>query len=180
MPRQRLYSTAQLLQEWETDTKANCIEKTTDEITASQFNLLANTLGSSEYVDEKIPKNKTLVPPCWHHAYFPPRTQEHNLASDGYETSYFPPKPFSQRMWVGAQLDWSLENPLKVGDKVKMTTTLDRAQLRQGRMGDSAMVWIDKDIENEDGWSMRERRCLVYHPEQEKMSAPRGITGTFW
>ncbi|GAA5806414.1 hypothetical protein HPULCUR_011948 [Helicostylum pulchrum] len=177
LTRPRFYSTGQLLQQWEAETKSNCVETTWDEITGSQFNLLANTLGGSEYVDEKVPKEGTNVPPCWHHAYFPPRTQEGNLASDGYETSYFPPKPFSQRMWVGAKLDWNVENPLKVGDQVKMITALDRAELRQGRMGDSAMVWINKDIENEHGWSMREQRCLVYHPEQEKKSVvTRGIT----
>jgi hypothetical protein len=42
------------------------------------------------------------------------------------------------------------------------------------------MVWINKDIENEHGWAMREQRCLVYHPEQEKdgsVKSSRGVTG---
>lgn len=151
-----------------------------DEITTSQFNLLANTLSDTLFVDENTPKKGTVLPPCWHHVYFPPRTQEHNLADDGYETTYFPPKPFSQRMWVGAHMNWNLDNPLKVDDKAKMTTALDRAELRQGRLGDSAMVWINKDIENQHGWSMREQRCLVYHPEQKESSqssTSRGVTG---
>lgn len=177
MSKPRFYSTVQVLHDWETETKANCNETTFDEITGSQFNLLANTLGYSNFVDENIPQKGMIVPPCWHHVYFPPRTQEHNLAADGYETSYFPPKPFSQRMWVGAQLDWSLENPLCVGDQVKMKTGLDRAEVRHGRMGDSAMVWINKDIENQHGWSMREQRCLVYHPEQKSINVTRGLTG---
>ncbi|KAG2213430.1 hypothetical protein INT47_009104 [Mucor saturninus] len=174
----RHYSTVQVLRDWETKTKANGNEITFDEITGSQFNLLANTLGSSDFLNEKIPPKGTIVPPCWHHVYFPPRTQEPDLAADGYETSYFPPKPFSQRMWVGAQLTWSVDNPLRVGDQnVMMKTSLDHAEVRHGRMGDSAMVWINKDIENQHGWSMREQRCLVYHPEQPSANVARGLIG---
>ncbi|CAO3657153.1 unnamed protein product [Mucor hiemalis] len=170
----RCYSTVQLLREWENHTKATCNQTTYNEITPSQFNLLANTLNDSSYVNANTPKINTVLPPCWHHVYFPPRTLESDLADNGYETEYFPPKPFSQRMWVGAQMTWNLENPLKVGDTVKMETGLDHAELRQGRLGDSAMVWINKDIENQHGWSMREQRCLVYHQEQKEVSDSNG------
>ncbi|KAI8642755.1 hypothetical protein BD408DRAFT_343556 [Parasitella parasitica] len=139
------------------------------------MNLLGNTLDDDEFNSSRAPKKGTLVPPCWHHVYFPPRALESDLASDGYETEFFPPEPFSQRMWAGAKMNWSMKNPLKVGDQAQMTTILDHAELRQGRMGESAMVWINKDISNQHGWAMREQRCLVYHPKQINTSVSRGI-----
>ncbi|GAN04053.1 acyl-CoA dehydrogenase [Mucor ambiguus] len=139
------------------------------------MNLLGNTLGDDEIYSDAIPRKSTIVPPCWHHVYFPPRTLESDLAPDGYESEFFPPEPFSQRMWVGAKMDWNPKNPLRVGDEAHMTTALDRAELREGRMGESAMVWINKDISNQLGWSMREQRCLVYHPKQTTTNASRGI-----
>lgn len=153
---------------------------TKDDIIWSPLNLLGNTLDDANVNNQVVPEPGTVVPPCWHHVYFPPRTLEHNLASDGYESEYFPPKPFSQRMWVGAKMDWSHENPLKVGDQATMVTALDRAEVKVGRMGESAMVWINKDISNQKGWSMREQRCLVYLPEQvETSGTTRGIQGRY-
>ncbi|CAO0796616.1 unnamed protein product [Mucor circinelloides] len=172
----RWYSTShQILRDWESKTKTSCIQQTYDDITWSPMNLLGNTLGDNEIKNDTISKKGTIVPLCWHHVYFPPRTLEKNLAPDGYESEFFPPEPFSQRMWVGAKMDWSPKNPLRVGDEAHMTTALDHAELREGRMGESAMVWINKDISNQHGWSMREQRCLVYHPKQATTSATRGI-----
>ncbi|KAK4516910.1 uncharacterized protein ATC70_000237 [Mucor velutinosus] len=172
----RWYSSShQILRDWESKTKTSCIQQTYDDITWSPMNLLGNTLGDDEINNNTIPRNSALVPPCWHHVYFPPRTLESDLALDGYESEFFPPEPFSQRMWVGAKMDWNPANPLRVGDEAHMTTALDHAELREGRMGESAMVWINKDISNQMGWSMREQRCLVYHPKQATTSPPRGI-----
>lgn len=165
------------MRDWELTTKTSCIQQTYDDITWSPINLLGNTLGDNEINSGNIPKKSTLIPPCWHHVYFPPRTLESELALDGYETEFFPPEPFSQRMWVGAKMEWGAKNPLRVGDQAHMKTILDHAELRQGRMGESAMVWINKDISNQHGWSMREQRCLVYHPKQANASASRGIKG---
>lgn len=128
---------------------------------------------------QPVPKG-TPIPPCWHHIYFPPRTREVDLASDGYETDYFPPPPYSQRMWVGASMHWNQSNVLAVDDEATMSTSLDDAQEKHGRMGLSAMVWIKKDISNEKGFSMQENRCLVYHPPQphhQEAAVGRGIKG---
>ncbi|RCH99281.1 hypothetical protein CU098_000621, partial [Rhizopus stolonifer] len=165
----RTYST-QRIKEWEKQTKATVLT-TFDTISPSRYNLLANTLGHDAH--DQMPPSGTVIPPCWHHVYFPPRTQEHDLAHDGYETEFFPPPPFSQRMWVGARMTWNPSNPLKIDDQVKMVTQLDHAQVREGRLGESVMVWINKDIENQKGWSMQEQRCLVYHPPQEEANTTR-------
>ncbi|KAI9483791.1 MAG: hypothetical protein EXX96DRAFT_559696 [Benjaminiella poitrasii] len=149
----RYYTTLeQRLKLWESETKQQ-VKTTHDLITESPSDLLAKTLNS------ETPQQ--MLPPCWHHIYFPPRHIESELASDGYESDFFPPKPFEQRLWAGARYCWSPQNPLQLGDKATMTTRLDRIDLRRQ---DSVAVWVHKDIENERGWSMREERCLIYRP----------------
>ncbi|KAI8990148.1 hypothetical protein BDB01DRAFT_780181 [Pilobolus umbonatus] len=169
----------QLVKEWKEEIESNKNLNnfiTHDEITPSQINLLANTLNDTTWVNEVVPEKGSVVPPCWHHVYFPPRTLENDLAADGYETDFFPPKPYSQRMWVGASMTWSPDNKLRVGDKATMTTSLHQATPHTTRMGDSVLVWINKDIENKEGWSMREQRCLIYHPELKGVTVtPKSI-----
>ncbi|KAI8364418.1 hypothetical protein BD560DRAFT_333282, partial [Blakeslea trispora] len=168
--------TAQRVHEWERQTRQH-LSITHDQIVASPHNLLTNTLGTHEVNPTVLAPNGTILPACYHHVYFPPRTPESELAHDGYETDFFPPAPFSQRMWAGAELSWSQTNPLSIGDQAKMTTQLDTVQLSEGRMGESVKVWINKDIENQHGWCMRERRCLVYHPTQQGLSPTPPLRG---
>jgi 3-methylfumaryl-CoA hydratase len=77
-------------------------------------------------------------------------------------------------------MHWNQSNVLAVDDEATMSTSLDDAQEKHGRMGLSAMVWIKKDISNEKGFSMQENRCLVYHPPQphhQEAAVGRGIKG---
>ncbi|KAI9282356.1 hypothetical protein BY458DRAFT_537791 [Sporodiniella umbellata] len=161
-------STRALVQSWEEDNKKQTMI-THDTITGSRLELLSKTLGS--LYDPKA------LPPAWHHVYFPPQSQEEDLALDGYEREFFPPKPFSQRLWGGAGFKWNVANPLKVGDKIEMKTKLAKVDFKEGKHGESAIVWLNKDIYNHQGWSMREQRCLVYLCEQIKpASSSNGIT----
>lgn len=146
--------------------------KAVDVVTASPLNLLANTLNESAlpFKHNVMPESGTIVPATYHHVYFPPRTPEEALASDGYETDFVPPPPYVQRLWGGAELTFSSTNPLRVGDSVTMTTTVDRVEQRAES---SVFVWLNKDIYNTHGWSMREKRCLVYlHQDASPSSRP--------
>ncbi|KAI7904171.1 uncharacterized protein BX663DRAFT_419157, partial [Cokeromyces recurvatus] len=142
----------QQLKSWETKVKQQAVTSH-DDITWSPLNLLAKTLNSTYMT--------SVVPPCWHHIYFPSRLTESELANDGYDTLFLPPKPFEQRLWAGARFQWSPTNVLQVGDKAMMKTHLDHMDIQRQ---DSVAVWINKDISNENGWSMSEQRCLVYFP----------------
>ncbi|KAG0173793.1 hypothetical protein DFQ28_008128 [Apophysomyces sp. BC1034] len=143
-----------LVEAWKVKLPAEVVEH--DTLVESPVNLLAHTL------NEPIPR--TIVPATWHHVYFPPRTPENALAADGYETEFCPPPPFVQRLWAGAHLTWSKANPLKIGDSCSMNTTLERVDYYPHN--DSLFVYLNKDIMNAQGWSMREQRCLVYLTEQ--------------
>ena len=154
-----------IVNEWRSRTLQEQTE-TLDIITSSPLNLLANTLDETalEFTGDILPKKGTVVPATYHHVYFPPRTRESALAKDGYETNFHPPSPpFNQRRWAGAELTFDNDNPLCVDDEAKMITKVNRIEQKKGgRLGDTVMVWLDKDIYNQKGWSMREQRCLVY------------------
>jgi 3-methylfumaryl-CoA hydratase len=123
---------------------------------------------SFDYKNQVFPDMQTPVPPGWHSAYFPDRSPESQLGADGYESDFHPPDPFTGRLWAGAKMDWNHLNRLKVGDQAVMYSFLEKAELKKSRLGESAMVWSVKDIYNQDGWAMRERRCLVFLPEQKE------------
>ncbi|KAI8338121.1 hypothetical protein BC941DRAFT_374783 [Chlamydoabsidia padenii] len=149
-----------------------------DTITASPLNLLANTLNETTvpYKNNTLPELGTIVPATWHHIYFPPRTIESCLAHDGYEADFFPPAPFTQRMWAGATL--TFDQPLLVGDTVTMSTYLDHCEFRSSsRLGDAVFVYLNKDIyrQGDKDRIMREQRCLVYATEQAQPTSTKFI-----
>lgn len=164
--RRQLSTAASVIHDWKSRLTSH-VDESHDNLAGSQFNLLANTLNDplTEYKHDIIPPNGTPLPPAWHLVYFPPRFTENELASDGYELNFKPPNPFVHRMWAGARLEWDRKNPLRIGQTATMKSKLADVQVNEGRRGESAFVWIDKDIHNEHGYSMRESRCLVYVQE---------------
>ncbi|KAI8093261.1 uncharacterized protein BX664DRAFT_261276 [Halteromyces radiatus] len=163
----------QLIKEWGSKVASQQLV-THDTITASPLNLLANALDEPTvaYKYEQLPSDGTIVPATWHHIYFPPRTV--TLAHDGYETDFFPPAPFTQRMWAGATLTWY--TPLSVGDEVTMVTSMDRYEFRPAsRLGDAVFVYLNKDIYRGDQKMIREQRCLVYATEQTHQVSMKSI-----
>ncbi|KAG1107039.1 hypothetical protein G6F42_016510 [Rhizopus arrhizus] len=160
----RFYST---VSKWKHDIlQKKILEK--DVISASQFNLMANTLNHPKYAYNKLPTKGTILPPAWHLAYFPPRVPESELSSDGYETDWSPPFPYVHRMWAGGELSWNKDNPLKVGQNVTMQSSIRDVQMRQGgRRGDSVFIWVDKELHNQQGWAATESRCWVYVKQQD-------------
>jgi 3-methylfumaryl-CoA hydratase len=164
--RRQLSTAASVIHDWKSRLTSH-VDESHDNLAGSQFNLLANTLNDplTEYKHDIIPPDGTPLPPAWHLVYFPPRFTENELASDGYELNFKPPNPFVHRMWAGARLEWDRKNPLRIGQTATMKSKLADVQVNEGRRGESAFVWIDKDIHNEHGYSMRESRCLVYVQE---------------
>ncbi|KAI9253523.1 hypothetical protein BDA99DRAFT_520029 [Phascolomyces articulosus] len=150
------------LEQWRDQiSRKKIIEK--DVITASQFNLMGNTMNDPIYRNQRLPSTGTELPPAWHLAYFPPRVTEQELSPDGFEQDWKPPAPFHHRMWAGGELEWNPENPLRVGDEARMESTIRDIQFRPaGRRGDSVFIWVDKKISNDKGWVMTESRCWVY------------------
>ncbi|KAI9304832.1 hypothetical protein BJ944DRAFT_146404, partial [Cunninghamella echinulata] len=156
------------IQEWEKEIKKKrTVEH--DTIEASLFNLMGNTLDDPIYRHDHLPSIGTELPPGWHLAYFPPRCPESSLSKDGYEQDWKPPSPFDHRLWAGGQVRWHPNNRLRVGQKVSMHSQLRKVNYRPGgKRGDALFTWVDKTINNDDGWSVSESRCWVFVKDQEE------------
>lgn len=164
----RLQSSKSPLQAWHDAIRTKTLIET-DVITASQFNLMGNTLNHPIYRNARMPDKGTELPPAWHLAYFPPRVPESDLSPDGYEQDWKPLAPFTHRMWAAGELEWNPENPLRVGDVATIESKIRDVQFRPaGRRGDSVFIWVDKKISNERGWCLTESRCWVYLQAQEE------------
>ncbi len=94
------------------------------------------------------------------------------LGSDGHPAKNLtlPPVPLPRRMWAGGELE--LFDPLRIGDEVRRTSTIEDIVHKQGRTGDLWFVAVGHQYETQRGLSVRERHDIVYR-EAADPSAPR-------
>ncbi|CAG8800249.1 36000_t:CDS:2, partial [Gigaspora margarita] len=130
--------------------------------------LLSITLNRKEIINNipstQPPPNGTPLPPNYHLVYFTPRNYEHELTNDGHKIHYSPPAPFLRRMWAGGELKFNHKNQLKIGQKAKMITKLRNVDYKIGKLGENVFVWFDNDINNENGWCIKDTNCVAYVP----------------
>ncbi|CAG8514240.1 10672_t:CDS:2 [Acaulospora morrowiae] len=162
----------ELISSWKSHV-SNIVVTRHDTLVATPLQLLALTLNRETIVDNvsstETPPVGTPIPPNYHLAYFLPKNFEKELASDGYGTHYSPPPPFLRRMWAGGEISLDSNNPLLVGQNVTMTTKVRNVEFKIGSSGENVFVWLDKEIHNEKGWSVRDTRCLAYMKDTNKI-----------
>ena len=108
-----------------------------------------------------MPEVGTLLPACYHLAYFAPSQVEEELGSDGTDTTFNPPSPFTRRMWAGGELEWIAEEgkELCVGQEVRETTRLVSSVGKKTRAGEEmVVVGVEKKFENEHGVALVDKR----------------------
>ena len=88
----------------------------------------------------------TPLPPLWHWLYFLPLHQQSDIGPDGHAKrgGFFPPVPLPRRMWAGSEFEF--RSPLRVGDTVERTSTIDDVTLKQGRTGQLAFVKVRHEV----------------------------------
>ncbi|KAJ2801822.1 hypothetical protein H4R21_002655 [Coemansia helicoidea] len=103
------------------------------------------------------------LPPAAHLVYFPSPVAEPSLAADGYLAEEAPPAPFGQRVWAGGLMEFSLTNPLRVGDLASQTKAVRDVTVKE-RPGADPLVLVRLAIEmhNEHGLCAAEHRDLAY------------------
>ena len=82
----------------------------------------------------------TTLPPLWHWLYFLPMHRQSEIGPDGHAKrgGFLPPVPLPRRMWAGSQFEFRA--PLRVGDAVTRTSTIEDVAPKQGRSG--ALVFV--------------------------------------
>ncbi|KAI0780880.1 hypothetical protein BD413DRAFT_464534, partial [Trametes elegans] len=113
-----------------------------------------------------------------HLAFFHPRNPERALRSDGTDTDFCPPEPFTRRMWAGGRMAW--KRPLCVGDRATAQATIG-AVTKKGFEKGAPMVFVSQKIEyrkrDSDEVCIEEDRSHVYLAVSGNRRAAKEVTG---
>jgi 3-methylfumaryl-CoA hydratase len=127
-------------------------------ITATPVAALSATLDR----DDPLPVPGTELPPLWHWLYFTPLTRHSELGDDGHARrgGFLPPVPLPRRMWAGGRL--AFVQPLRVGENVTRTSTIQDVSVKQGRSGALVFVCVRHELRNAQGLALNEEHDIVY------------------
>ena len=92
----------------------------------------------------------TALPPLWHWLYFLPMHRQSEIGADGHAKrgGFLPPVPLPRRMWAGSQLEF--RSPVRVGDRVTRTSTIDNVSAKEGRTGKLVFVKVRHELRCND------------------------------
>lgn len=113
-----------------------------DMVTPTPFAALAATLDRSA----ERPASGTELPPLWHWLYFLPLPPQSDIGADGHAKrgGFLPPVPLPRRMWAGSQLEFHA--PLRVGDEISRTSTIEDVTEKSGRSGPLVFVKVRHEV----------------------------------
>ena len=88
----------------------------------------------------------SLLPPLWHWLYFLPMHRQSDIGPDGHAQrgGFLPPVPLPRRMWAGSQFDF--RSPLRVGDALARTSTIEQVTTKHGRSGPLVFVKVRHEV----------------------------------
>ena len=131
---------------------------------AQQEDQLQSWIGRSETVEDTITRTPvvaltatldhppapvaegTVLPPLWHWLYFLPMHRQSEIGADGHARrgGFLPPVPLPRRMWAGSQFEFRA--PIRVGDRVARTSTIDKVTAKEGRTGKLVFVKVRHEV----------------------------------
>ena len=88
----------------------------------------------------------TPLPLLWHWLYFLPMHRQSEIGADGHPRrgGFLPPVPLPRRMWAGSQFEF--RSPLRVGDVVARTSTIEDVRSKDGRSGRLVFVKVRHEL----------------------------------
>jgi 3-methylfumaryl-CoA hydratase len=135
-------------------------ESVSDLVTPAPYAALAATL---DYEPERPPEGIPL-PPLWHWLYFLPLHRQSEIGTDGHARrgGFLPPVPLPRRMWAGSQFEF--HRPLRIGDKITRTSTIEDVTEKSGRTGPLVFVKVRHEIRSDASpeVALTERHDIVY------------------
>ncbi len=113
-----------------------------DTLTAAPVRALSATLDHDAAPDAP----GTALPPLWHWLYFLPMHRQSEIGPDGHARrgGFLPPVPLPRRMWAGSQFEFRA--PLRVGDAVERTSTIENVSRKDGRTGPLVFVRVRHEL----------------------------------
>ena len=145
-------------------------ETVDDIVTATPYAALSATLDRAA----ERPMAGTPLPPLWHWLYFLPLYRQSEVGPDGHAKrgGFLPPVPLPRRMWAGSQFEF--EKPLRVGDRIRRTSTIANVTEKSGRSGPLVFVKVRHEIvANEQSTpSVLEFHDIVYREAPKPDAVP--------
>jgi 3-methylfumaryl-CoA hydratase len=135
-------------------------ETVSDTITPTPYAALSATL------DRPVarPERGTPLPALWHWLYFLPLHRQSEIGPDGHARrgGFLPPVPLPRRMWAGSQFQF--HSPLRVGDAVTRTSTIQSVSEKSGRTGPLVFVKVRHEVrrDGEQAPALTEFHDIVY------------------
>jgi 3-methylfumaryl-CoA hydratase len=88
----------------------------------------------------------TELAPLWHWLYFLALARQSEIGPDGHPRrgAFLPPVPLPRRMWAGSRLEF--RSPLRVGDAVIRTSTIEDVTAKEGRSGRLCFVKVRHEL----------------------------------
>ncbi|MEJ7137438.1 FAS1-like dehydratase domain-containing protein [Amphibiibacter pelophylacis] len=147
--------------------------------TATPYAALSATFDRST----ERPAEGTPLPALWHWLYFLPLHRQSEIGPDGHAKrgGFLPPVPLPRRMWAGSQFHF--HQPLRIGDAMTRTSTIDSVTEKQGRTGTLVFVKVRHEIcrNGETDIALTEFHDIVYREAarpDDVASPPKAAPGT--
>ncbi len=116
----------------------------------------------------------TPLPPLWHWLYFLPMPRESEIGPDGHARrgGFLPPVSLPRRMWAGSQFEFRA--PIRVGDRITRTSTIENVTPKEGRSGKLMFVKVRHDLRCNDAAepALVEFHDIVYREAQRADDVP--------
>ena len=113
------------------------------------------------------------LPPLWHWLYFLPLHRQSEIGADGHAKrgGFLPPVPLPRRMWAGSQFEF--RSPIRVGDRVARTSTIDDVTTKEGRTGTLVFVKVRHELRCDDSTdpALVEFHDIVYREAKKPTDA---------
>jgi 3-methylfumaryl-CoA hydratase len=113
-----------------------------DQVRATPVAALSATLDRAP----EWPPAGTALPPLWHWLFFLPLRPQSEIGPDGHPRrgGFLPPVSLPRRMWAGSQFEFRA--PLRVGDSITRTSTIEDVTAKSGRSGRLVFVKVRHEV----------------------------------
>jgi 3-methylfumaryl-CoA hydratase len=117
-------------------------ETVEDVVTATPYAALSASLDR----EAARPRPGMALPALWHWLYFLPLHRRSEIGPDGHAKrgGFLPPVPLPRRMWAGSQFEF--HKPLRIGDAIERTSTIESVTEKSGRTGALVFVKVRHEI----------------------------------